>query len=110
VQSSVGAQGNSRSWFQGYGENRPHDQFMFLCGGMYDVFKWGYLNDMPHTYASNLLLPQRRGNNLLTATFPWRPSAPQPPGNRPHAAPPRCGRLCRMADGGARGIAPTAIR
>ena len=42
---------NSSTWFQGYGENFGRtDQYLFLGGGMYDVFKAGaYLNDIPHT-------------------------------------------------------------
>ena len=51
--SNVGARGrNSTSWFDGYGENFGRDdQYMFLRGGMYDVFKAGaYLNDMPHNF------------------------------------------------------------
>src|SRR4029450_10106384 len=55
VLSNAGVQGpTSRAWLQGYGETfGRHDQFMFLRGGMYDVFKAGaYLNDIPHTLAS----------------------------------------------------------
>ena len=56
VMSNVGAQGrSSTSWFQGYGENFARDdQYMFLRGGMYDVFKAGiYLNDIPRTFSSS---------------------------------------------------------
>jgi hypothetical protein len=84
--SNIGAQGrNSTNWFQGYGENFGRsDQYMFLRGGMYDVFKAGaYLNDMPHTYSSNAYSPYAgSGGNLLTATFPLGAlPKPQPPGN-----------------------------
>ena len=51
--SNVGVQGrSSRTWFQGYGENFGRtDQYMFLRGGMYDVFRAGaYLNDIPHNF------------------------------------------------------------
>ncbi len=72
--SSVGAQGrNSTTWFQGYGENFGRsDQYMFLRGGMYDVFKTGaYLNDMPHNFASPALTPYTGvGSGLLVGTFP----------------------------------------
>src|SRR5262245_29033614 len=72
--SNVGVQGrNSRTWFQGYGENFGRDdQFMFLRGGMYDVFKAGaYLNDIPHDLSTNAFSPyQGIGGNVLTATFP----------------------------------------
>ena len=86
VLSNIGAQGrNSRTWFQGYGENFGRDdQFMFLRGGMYDVFKYGaYLNDIPHTYVSNAYSPYGGiGGNVLTATFPLSAlPLPQPPGN-----------------------------
>src|SRR5262245_2692130 len=82
--SNVGVQGrNSRTWFQGYGENFGRsDQFMFLRGGMYDVFKAGaYLNDIPHTLASTAYTPfSGVGSNVLVATFPL-PSLPtNPPG------------------------------
>jgi outer membrane protein OmpA-like peptidoglycan-associated protein len=82
--SNVGVQGrNSRTWFQGYGENFGRsDQFMFLRGGMYDVFKGGaYLNDIPHTLASTAYTPfSGTGSNVLSATFPL-PSLPSnPPG------------------------------
>src|SRR5262245_5113778 len=84
--SNVGVQGrNSRTWFQGYGENFGRtDQFMFLRGGMYDVFKAGaYLNDIPHTFSSNAYSPYNGiGGNTLTATFPLGALPnPQPPGN-----------------------------
>jgi hypothetical protein len=86
VLSNVGVQGrNSTTWFQGYGENFGRDdQFMFLRGGMYDVFKYGaYLNDIPHTYVSNAYSPYGGiGGNVLTATFPLSAlPLPQPPGN-----------------------------
>ena len=72
--SNVGVQGrNSTTWFQGYGENFGRtDQYMFLRGGMYDVFKAGaYLNDIPHTFASEAYTPYAgSGGNRLTATFP----------------------------------------
>ena len=48
--SNVGVQGrNSTTWFEGYGENFGRtDQYMFLRGGMYDVFKAGaYLERHP---------------------------------------------------------------
>ena len=74
VLSNVSAQGrNSTTWFQGYGENFGRDdQYMFLRGGMYDVFKSGiYLNDIPHPFSSNAFTPYNgSGGNLLTATFP----------------------------------------
>jgi hypothetical protein len=56
VMSNVGVQGrNSTTWFQGYGENFfRDDQYMFLRGGVYDVFKAGiYLNDIPRTFSSS---------------------------------------------------------
>ena len=72
--SNVGVQGrNSTTWFQGYGENFGRtDQYMFLRGGMYDVFKAGaYLNDIPHTFSSEAWTPYNgSGGNRLTATFP----------------------------------------
>src|SRR5262252_4669454 len=55
VLSNVGIKGrNSTTWFQGYGENFGRDdQYMFLRGGVYDMFKAGmYLNDIPRTFAS----------------------------------------------------------
>ena len=61
--SNVGVQGrNSKTWFQGYGENFGRtDQYMFLRGGMYDVFKAGaYLNDVPHTFSSSAYTPVQR--------------------------------------------------
>jgi hypothetical protein len=83
--SNVGVQGRNRTtWFQGYGENFGRtDQYMFLRGGMYDVFKAGaYLNDIPHTFSSNAYSPYNGiGGNVLTTTFP-QPAlpSPQPPG------------------------------
>ena len=72
--SNVGVQGrNSTTWFQGYGENFGRtDQYMFLRGGMYDVFKAGaYLNDIPHQFSTSAYTPYNgTGGNLLTATFP----------------------------------------
>src|SRR5262245_58857345 len=56
VLSNIGVEGrNSTNWFQGYGENFDRDdQYMFLRGGIYDVFKSGiYLNDIPRTFSSN---------------------------------------------------------
>jgi hypothetical protein len=46
VRSNVGLEGrNSTTWFQGYGENFGRDdQYMFLRGGMYDVFKSGSIS------------------------------------------------------------------
>jgi len=86
VLSNIGMQGrSSKSWFQGYGENFGRtDQYMFLRGGMYDVFKAGaYLNDIPHTFSSNAYSPYSGiGGNVLTATFPLGAlPVPQPPGN-----------------------------
>ncbi len=82
--SNVGVQGrNSRTWFQGYGENFGRsDQFMFLRGGIYDVFKAGaYLNDIPHNFSTNAFSPfVGIGGNVLTATFPLAALPnPQPP-------------------------------
>src|SRR4030095_4154897 len=81
--SNVGVQGrNSRTWFQGYGENFGRtDQFMFLRGGMYDVFKAGaYLNDIPHTFSSSAYTPfVGSGGNVLTATFPLSALPTNPP-------------------------------
>ena len=83
--SNVGIQGrNSKTWFQGYGENfGRNDQYMFLRGGMYDVFKVGaYLNDIPHTFSSNASTPYNgSGGTLLTATFPLGGLPSTPPGN-----------------------------
>ena len=84
--SSVGAQGrNSTTWFQGYGENFGRsDQYMFLRGGIYDVFKAGaYLNDIPHNFSTNAYSPfVGIGSNTLIATFPLGAfPSPQPPGN-----------------------------
>ena len=74
VLSSFGAQGRSSSaWFQGYAENIGRsDQYLFLRGGMFDVFKAGaYLNDMPHNFSSNALTPYNGvGGNTLFSTFP----------------------------------------
>ena len=81
--SNVGVQGrNSRTWFQGYGENFGRtDQYMFLRGGMYDVFKAGaYLNDIPHTFSSTAYTPfAGSGSNVLTATFPLAALPTNPP-------------------------------
>jgi len=81
--SNVGVQGrNSTTWFQGYGENFGRgDQYMFLRGGVYDVFKSGaYLNDIPHTFSSNAYTPYNgNGGNLLTATFPQAALPSNPP-------------------------------
>jgi hypothetical protein len=83
--SNVGVQGrNSNTWFQGYGENFGRsDQFMFLRGGMYDVFKAGaYLNDIPHTFSSGAYTPfVGSGGNVLTATFPLATLPANPPTN-----------------------------
>ncbi len=84
--SNVGVRGrSSTTWFQGYGENFGRsDQYMFLRGGMYDVFKAGaYLNDLPHTFSSNAYSPFNGvGGTLLTTTFPLAAlPEPQPPGN-----------------------------
>ena len=86
VLSNIDLRGrNSSTWFMGYGENFGRtDQYLYLGGGMYDVFKAGaYLNDIPHTFSSNAYSPYNgNGSNLLTATFPLAPlPAPQPPGN-----------------------------
>ncbi len=81
--SNVGVQGrNSRTWFQGYGENFGRsDQYMFLRGGMYDVFKAGaYLNDIPHELSSSAWTPfVGSGGNVLTATFPLAALPANPP-------------------------------
>src|SRR6202163_205954 len=83
VLSNVGAQGrNSNTWFQGYGENFGRsDQYMFLRGGMYDVFKSGvYLNDIPRTFSSSAFTPfVGSGGPLLTATFPLAALPTNPP-------------------------------
>jgi OOP family OmpA-OmpF porin len=83
VMSNVGVQGrNSTTWFQGYGENFGRDdQYMFLRGGVYDVFKSGiYLNDIPRTFSSLAYTPfNGTGGNLLTATFPLASLATNPP-------------------------------
>jgi len=72
--SSVAIRGrNSTTWFEGYGENFGRDdQYMFLRGGMYDVFKAGaYLNWMPHDFSTNALTPYSGvGSELLLASFP----------------------------------------
>src|SRR5664279_5700040 len=72
--SNVGVRGrSSTTWFDGYGENFGRtDQFMYLRGGMYDIFKAGaYLNEMPHTFSSSAITPYNgSGGNLLTAVFP----------------------------------------
>ncbi len=84
--SNVGIRGrNSTTWILGYGENFGRtDQYMFMGGGIYDVFKAGaYLNDIPHTFSSNAYSPYNgNGGNLLTATFPQTalPSPNPPPG------------------------------
>ena len=81
--SNVGVQGrNSTTWFQGYGENFGRgDQYMFLRGGVYDVFKSGvYLNDIPRTFSSAAYTPfVGSGTNLLTATFPLAALPTNPP-------------------------------
>jgi len=83
VRSNVGLEGrNSTTWFQGYGENFGRDdQYMFLRGGVYDVFKSGlYLNDIPRTFSSRAYTPfVGSGGNLLTATFPLPSLATNPP-------------------------------
>ena len=83
VLSNIGIQGrNSTTWFHGYGENFGRDdQYMFLRGGMYDVFKAGaYLNDIPHTFSSSACTPfAGSGGNLLTATFPLAALPTNPP-------------------------------
>src|SRR4029078_12360240 len=74
VLSNIRMQGrSSNAWFQGYGENFGRtDQYMFLRGGMYDVFKAGAsLNDIPHTFSSNAYSPYRgTGGKVLTPTLP----------------------------------------
>ncbi|HTP98232.1 MAG TPA: hypothetical protein VMN56_02825, partial [Casimicrobiaceae bacterium] len=84
--SNVGVMGrNSTTWFQGYGENFGRtDQFMFLRGGMYDVFKAGaYLNDIPRQFSTNAYSPYVGiGGNTLTTVFPLTSlPTPQPPPN-----------------------------
>jgi outer membrane protein OmpA-like peptidoglycan-associated protein len=73
--TSIFLQGRSSTvWFQGYGENFGRsDQYMFLRGGMYDVFKaGGYLNDLPHNFDSNAISPYTGvGTTVLTANFPY---------------------------------------
>ena len=72
--SNVGVRGrNSTTWFEGYGENFGRDdQYMFIRGGVYGVFKAGaYLNEMPHDFSTNAITPYSGvGSGLLTATFP----------------------------------------
>ncbi len=72
--SNVGARGrNSTTWFEGYGENFGRtDQYMFLRGGMYDIFKTGaYFNEMPHTFNSSALTPYfGSGGNVLVDDLP----------------------------------------
>src|SRR5215470_13474800 len=72
--SNIWARGrNSTNWFEGYGENFGRDdQYMFIRGGVYGVFKAGaYLNDMPHDFSTNAITPYSGiGSGLLTATFP----------------------------------------
>jgi MtrB/PioB family decaheme-associated outer membrane protein len=74
VLTNVFIQGrNSRTWFEGYGENFGRDdQYLYLRGGMYDVFKYGiYSNSIPHNLGFDLRTPYNgTGTNLLTATFP----------------------------------------
>jgi outer membrane protein OmpA-like peptidoglycan-associated protein len=75
VMSNVGVRGrNSTTWFTGYGENFGRsDQFMFLRGGMYDIFKAGaYLNDMPHNFlmGSGRTPYNGSGGSVLVTTFP----------------------------------------
>src|SRR5512143_381468 len=81
--SNVGVQGrNSRTWFSGYGENFGRtDQYMFLRGGMYDVFKAGaYLNDIPHELSSSAWTPfVGAGGTVMTATFPLAALPANPP-------------------------------
>src|SRR5271169_2449810 len=60
VLSNVGVRGrNSTNWFEGYGENFGRDdQYMFIRGGAYGVFKAGaYLNEMPHDFSTNAITP-----------------------------------------------------
>ncbi len=106
--SNVGVQGrNSRTWFQGYGENFGRtDQFMFLRGGMYDVFKAGaYLNDIPHTFSSVRLHAvrrqrQQRADGDLPAGGAADQSADRPSVEQLQAGlrPARRGRLRRVAE------------
>jgi outer membrane protein OmpA-like peptidoglycan-associated protein len=84
--TNVWARGrNSTNWFEGYGENFGRDdQYMFLRGGMYDVFKaGGYLNDIPHVFSTNAFSPFNGiGGTTLTATFPLSSLPnPTPPSN-----------------------------
>ena len=72
--TNVWARGrNSTNWFEGYGENfGRNDQYMFLRGGIYDVFKAGaYFNEMPHDFSTNAITPYAGvGSGLLQSTFP----------------------------------------
>jgi OOP family OmpA-OmpF porin len=72
--SNISARGrNSTNWFEGYGENFGRDdQYMFIRGGVYGVFKAGaYLNDMPHDFSTNALTPFAGvGGETLTTGFP----------------------------------------
>jgi outer membrane protein OmpA-like peptidoglycan-associated protein len=64
---------NSTNWFEGYGENfGRNDQYIFVRGGVYDVFKAaGYLNWMPHDFSTNAITPYTGvGSGLLVTTFP----------------------------------------
>ena len=74
VMSNAAVRGrNSTSWFAGYGENFGRsDQYMFLRGGMYDIFKAGaYLNDIPHNFLKSGLTPYYGPpGSVLTAPFP----------------------------------------
>ena len=102
VLSNVGVQGrNSTTWFQGYGENFGRsDQYMFLRGGMYDVFKSGvYLNDIPRTFSSSAFTPfVGSGGSLLTATFPQVPTPPTLEFLQPGLRAPRRRRVLRVAE------------
>jgi MtrB/PioB family decaheme-associated outer membrane protein len=72
--SNVFIQGtNNRTWFEGYGENFGRDdQYMYLRGGMYGLFKYGiYSNSIPHDLGVGLRTPfNGSGTNLQTAIFP----------------------------------------
>ncbi len=64
---------NSRSWFDGYGENFGRDDmYINLRGGMYDMFRArAYTNWIPHNLLFNGLTPfSGSGGNNLVATFP----------------------------------------
>jgi MtrB/PioB family decaheme-associated outer membrane protein len=64
---------NDKLWIDAYGENFGRsDQYMFLRGGQYDLFKYRiYTNWIPHTFAYQARTPYfGTGTNLLTATFP----------------------------------------